>query len=141
MQKIQELSIQELAFLGFIHSVITYTEYYRYIMIDLPSNPVVTVSRCSGQSCARRSVRNDASSELRRSNGCWSPWWWAATGMHRIHLGRRIAQLCRHIHLPLHILKAHRTVENLGWRLLLLFSGSRTHEQHGYPRASRVDLE
>ena len=54
MQKIQELSIQELAFLGFIHSVITYTEYYRYIMIDLPSNPVVTVSRCSGQSCARR---------------------------------------------------------------------------------------
>ena len=42
MQKIQELSIQDLAFLGFIHSVITYTEYYRYIMIDLPSNPVVT---------------------------------------------------------------------------------------------------
>lgn len=74
-------------------------EYYRYIMIDFPSTPwslvQSTAPRCSGQSCARRSVRNDASSEPRRSNVCWSPWWWAASGMHRMHLGWRIAQLCQ----------------------------------------------
>lgn len=68
-------------------------EYYRYIMIDLPSNPVVTGPIHCSQ--VQWTILREAKRKKRRSNGCWSPWWWAATGMHRMHLGRQIAQLCQ----------------------------------------------
>lgn len=30
-------------------------------------------------------ILREAKRKKRRSNGCWSPWWWAATGMHRMN--------------------------------------------------------